>query len=139
MFTNKGTVVGVNTFIFAQQGGGSIGLNFSVSSNSAEYVVNELISNGKIRRGKIGVAFGLDSTIGKVVIMQLEPDGPMSKAGFQQGDVIEKINNVEINFTKDIGRSMDRVKPDQAVVIQVSRGYDIILKTIIADEYVFVD
>ena len=139
LFTATGTVVGVNTFIFAQQGGGSIGLNFSVSSNSAEYVVNELISNGKIRRGKIGVAFGLDSTIGKVVIMQLEPDGPMSKAGFQQGDVIEKINNVEINFTKDIGRSMDRVKPDQAVVIQVSRGYDIILKTIIADEYVFVD
>ena len=139
LFTNKGTVVGVNTFIFAQQGGGSIGLNFSVSSNSAEYVVNELIANGKIRRGKIGVALGLDSEIGKVVIVKVEPGGPMSNAGFQEGDIIEKINNVDIIFPKDIGRSMDRVKPDQDVVIQVSRGYDIILKTIIADEYVFVD
>ena len=135
MFNTKGKVVGVNAFIFAANGGGSIGINFSVASNGAAGIVKELILTGKIRRGKIGMAFGVDPDVGRVVIKAIEQNGPMDKAGFKTGDIIEKVNGVDIVFPRHIGKSMDGVKPNQDIDIQVFRDGKIILNSVTTSEY----
>jgi serine protease Do len=135
MFNTKGKVVGVNAFIFAANGGGSIGINFSVTSNGVVNIVNELVLTGKIRRGKIGVTLGMDLDLGRVVVKKLDLDGPMYKAGFKIGDIIEKVNGVDIVFPRHIGKSMDGVKPNQDIDIQVFRDGKIILNSVTTSEY----
>tara|TARA_R100001377_G_scaffold49246_1_gene28525 strand:+ start:46 stop:1110 length:1065 start_codon:yes stop_codon:yes gene_type:complete len=134
LFNQKGKVIGVNAFIFAANGGGSIGINFSVASNGAKNIVNELVNTGKIRRGKIGVAFVADPEVGGVVIKALDSDGPMDKAGFKIGDIIQKVNGFDIKFPRDIGKSMDNVKPNQNIDIQVLRYGVIILRSVTTSE-----
>ena len=135
LFNAQGKVVGVNTFIFTPNNGGSIGLNFSVSSNSAISVIRSLAVDGKVSRGKIGVAFNMDKDIGKVVITHVEPNGPMDVNGFKKDDILEKINNTEIKFLKDIGTGMDGVKPNQDIDIQIIRNGEIILRSVTTIEY----
>jgi len=129
-----GKVVGINSFIMSPGAGGSIGINFSVTSNKAISIIKELVANGQIKRGKLGIAFEVDKTTGLVLIKGLEKDGAMELAGFEKGDILQKINGVEIHTPSDIGISMDNVKPSQKVDIQVLRGDEIILKTIITHE-----
>jgi serine protease Do len=137
MFNTKGKVVGVNAFIFATNGGGSIGLNFSITSNGAVSIVKELILTGKIRRGKIGVSFGIDPDLGRVVVNAIEQDGPMDKAGFKAGDILERINGFDIIFPRHIGKSMDGVKPNEDIDIQVLRDGVIVLNSVTTGEYVY--
>ena len=137
MFNTKGKVVGVNAFIFAANGGGSIGINFSITSNGAVSIVKELISTGKIRRGKIGLSFGIDPDLGRVVIKAIEQNGPMDKAGFKAGDILTRINGVDIVFPRHIGKSMDGVKPNEDIDIQVLRDRVIVLNSVTTSEYTY--
>ena len=140
LLNEKGQVIGVNSFILSPGGGaGSVGINFSVTSNQTVYIIKHLIENGSIRRGKLGLAFNIDKEHGVIVIERLESGGPMEVAGFKKGDVLQKINNVTINKPEDVGVSMDHVKPEQEVDIQVVRlmnnvGPVVILKTIVTTE-----
>tara|TARA_B110000211_G_scaffold115361_1_gene133612 strand:- start:12 stop:587 length:576 start_codon:yes stop_codon:yes gene_type:complete len=134
MFNTSGNVVGVNAFIFAANGGGSIGINFSVASNGAKNIVNELVNTGKIRRGKIGVSFIADPEVGGVAIKDLDSGGPMDKAGFKAGDIIQKVNGFNIRFPRDVGKSMDNVKPNQNIDVQVLRHGVIILRSVTTSE-----
>ena len=135
LFNAQGKVVGVNSFIFTPNNGGSIGLNFSVSSNSAISVIRELAEDGKVSRGKIGVALNMDRDLGKVVITHIVPNGPMDVNGFKKDDILEKINNTEIKFLKDIGTGMDGVKPNQDIDIQIMRDGEIILRSVTTIDY----
>ena len=101
----KGEVIGINTAILSQSGGFE-GLGFAVPSNMAAYVVKQLMANGKVLRGWLGVSiqtltpdlaksFGVPQTKG-VVIAQITKDSPAEKAGLQRGDVITALGGRDI-------------------------------------------
>ena len=77
----------------------------------------------------------MDLDLGRVVVKKLDLDGPMYKAGFKIGDIIEKVNGVDIVFPRHIGKSMDGVKPNQDIDIQVFRDGKIILNSVTTSEY----
>ena len=132
-------VIGINSFILSPNHTGSIGVNFSVTSNRAVSIINTLIEKGKVKRGKLGLAFILDKTTGLVIINGVEEGGPMALAGFRKNDIIQKINGVVINRPEDLGKAMDDVRPLAEIEVQILRnipnvGNVVILKTIITNE-----
>jgi Do/DeqQ family serine protease len=92
-----GRLIGINTAIFTPSGG-NVGIGFAIPASTAEYVMDQLIRFGEVRRGSLGIdvqelddrlreALGVSVTAG-VVITRLDPDSPADQAGLRAGDVI---------------------------------------------------
>ncbi|UAK23984.1 Do family serine endopeptidase [Sphingomonas nostoxanthinifaciens] len=105
MFDLNGNVVGINTAIYSPSGG-NVGIGFAIPAEQAKPVVLQLMKGQKIRRGYLGVAIQpMDESIAAALklpkdrgqlVARVESGQPAAKAGIQQGDVITRVNNVEI-------------------------------------------
>lgn len=109
----KGEVIGINTAI-ASQSGGYQGIGFALPINTAAMVYNQIIKNGKVTRGSIGVRFGAtDSEKARdllrfygategVFVQGVEPGGPAEKAGIKDEDILVAINGKPIRTGGDL-------------------------------------
>ncbi|MEM9375856.1 MAG: Do family serine endopeptidase [Pseudomonadota bacterium] len=117
-FDLNGRVVGVNSWIASNTGGGSIGLGFAIPSELVQRVTATLINEGKVSRGWLGVvignvdedmarAIGLEDAKGAIVT-SVTPNSPAEKSGLERGDVIVKINGQLVDdatmTTRIVGR-----------------------------------
>jgi serine protease Do len=105
-----GEVVGINTAI-ATGTGSYAGVGFALPSNTAIQVYNQIVKSGKVTRGSIGVHFQPEQTpvllrsFGAdhgVIVTKVEPDGPASRAGLEQGDVIISMDGKPIKDGDDL-------------------------------------
>jgi S1-C subfamily serine protease len=102
-----GELIGINSQILsAGNGGGSIGIGFSIPSNMAKTVMEQLIQNGKVRRGQLGVniqnitedvakSLDLKDTRG-VLVSNVRAGSAADKAGIKRGDIITAINGDKV-------------------------------------------
>jgi len=113
LFDMEGKVIGVNSAIYSPNGG-SVGIGFAIPSNIAKTVVAQLKENGKVERGWLGVqiqkvtpeiagALGLTEAQGAMVT-EVTPDGPASKAGLKQGDVILSFAGHKVGNPRELAR-----------------------------------
>ena len=120
LFNLSGKVVGINSAIFSPTGG-SVGIGFSIPSNLAKPIIEQLKKFGKTQRGWLGVriqeitpeiakSLGLKNEEG-VLISMVNPGEPAEKAGIKAGDVILEFNGKKI---KDV-RTLQRTVADSAV------------------------
>ena len=125
----RGELVGINTAIFSQSGG-NMGIGFAVPSNLARSIMDQLVKNGKVVRGWLGVAiqeltpelaaqFGLSDTKG-VLVSDVMDDSPAKKAGFERADVITEYD----------GKSMDSPTHLRNAVAQTPIGRKVPIKVI---------
>ena len=107
-----GQVVGINTAIITGSRGYE-GVGFALPSNTAINVYDQIISQGRVTRGSIGVSFQEDlgtnaitlKELGApygVVIMSVEPGSPAEKAGLKGGDVITSVNGTQVKTGNDL-------------------------------------
>ena len=107
-----GEVVGINTAIITGSRGYE-GVGFALPSTTAISVYNQIISQGRVTRGSIGVSFqeelGTNAITLKelgapygVVIMNVEPGSPAEKAGLKGGDVITSVNGTTVKTGNDL-------------------------------------
>ena len=107
-----GQVIGINTAIITG-GHGNEGVGFALPSNTAIGVYNQIISNGKVTRGSIGVSFtetqGSNPIVLKelgapygIVLQRVEPGSPAEKAGLQSGDVVTSVNGKPVHSGNDL-------------------------------------
>jgi S1-C subfamily serine protease len=129
LVSSNAEVIGINTAIIA----GAQGICFAVASNTAQFVLSEIIRHGYVRRAYIGVAgqtapvprrhavvAGIDNTMG-ALLAQIEPDGPAAKAGLLPGDVVIRLDGVGVHGVDDLIRALDRDRIDRTLQMNVLR------------------
>lgn len=130
LFNMKGEVVGINSQIFSTSGG-FMGLSFSIPIDLAIQIKDQLIENGRVIRGRIGVgiqsvtqdlaeAFGMKTPRG-AVITQLEKDQPGEKAGLKVGDIVIAMDGKEIKSANDLPVRVSATKPGTKIDLTVLR------------------
>ena len=129
----NGSVIGINSAIATNGMTGSyIGYGFAIPVNLAKTVAEDLISNGKVTRGYIGVsieevnsstakAVGLDRPTG-VIIQKVVEGGAASKVDLKAGDIILKINEKEINQPNELQSFVASQRAGSEVKLLIFRG-----------------
>ena len=139
LFDMNGDVIGINTAILGRNG--SIGIGFSIPSNSAKIVIDQLIEFGETKRGWLGVRIQevseeiadiekLDETRGALVASVAE-NSPSAKAGIKAGDIILEFNGVRINQMKELPAIVAKTKVGTTVKVKVWRNKKEIIKNVL--------
>jgi len=138
LFDMKGDVIGINTAILGRSG--SIGIGFSIPSNSAKIVIDQLIEFGETKRGWLGVRIqdvtkeiaeveNLDEPRGALVA-SVAPNSPSEKAGVKAGDIILEFNGEKIQEMKELPIIVARTEVGKKVKVKIWRNKKEIIKTI---------
>src|SRR5580658_5284644 len=126
----RGEVVGINTAI-ASRSGGYQGIGFALPINTAAGVYNQIIKNGKVTRGSIGVSFTpsdspdarnllkANGVSNGVFVQTVAPGGPSDKAGMKDGDIILSLNGKQLNDGDDLIDGVTATPIGQAVNLVV--------------------
>jgi S1-C subfamily serine protease len=129
LVSSAAEVIGINTAIIS----GAQGICFAVASNTAQFVLSEIIRHGHVRRAYIGVSgqtapiprrhavlAGVENKMGALVA-QIEADGPAARAGLLPGDVVIRLDGVDVNGVDDLIRALDRDRIDRRLEMDVLR------------------
>jgi serine protease Do len=127
LFNLRGQVVGINTAINPQ----GRGIGFAIPVDALRDVLPQLLSAGKVARGRLGVAIqpvdnalakalGMDKAKGALV-GDVEPGGPADKAGIRPGDLIVRVDQTDIGRSEDLPRVVARHAPGSKVKVEFVR------------------
>ncbi len=130
LFDMYGNVVGINTAIISPTGG-SIGIGFSIPSNLAVNVIDQLREYGETRRGWLGIrlqalnediarGLGIEQEHGAVV-MGIVPGGPSDNGSLKVGDVIVSFDGRKVEGSNDLPRMVAETKVGKTVEIGILR------------------
>ena len=139
LFDMDGNVIGINTAILGRNG--SIGIGFSIPSNSAQLVINQLLEFGETKRGWLGVRIqdvtkeiadvqSLDKPRGALVASVAE-NSPSEKAGIKSGDIILEFNGKKINQMKELPAIVAKTQVGKNVEVKIWRDKKAIIKNVI--------
>ena len=138
LFNMDGDVIGINTAILGRSG--SIGIGFSIPSNSAKIVINQLLEFGETKRGWLGVRIqdvtkeiaeveNLEKPMGALVA-SVADNSPSAKAGVKAGDIILEFDGVVINEMKELPTIVAKTAVGKKVKVKIWRNKKEIIKTI---------
>lgn len=125
-----GQLIGINTAILGPNQT-SIGIGFSIPSNMAKSVMDQLLKYGNVKRGVLGIgaqdvtpdlvtAFNANVEKGAAVT-QVLPNSPASQAGIQIGDIITSVNGTPIKNASDVVNTIGFLRVDTKVNIDLMR------------------
>lgn len=126
---SRGALIGINSAILSQSGGNN-GVGFAIPSNMVRDIAKKLIEDGKIERGFIGVYIAnltkdqkeLYKSQYGALITNVEKDKPADKAGIKRGDLIIKVDGVDIKSANDLKNEIGAKKPNTKIKIVYERS-----------------
>ena len=133
LFNLKGDLIGINTAIATDGFSRSnAGVGFAVPINQVMRVVNDLINEGKVLRGWLGVKIGsidedmknalnLNSKNG-ALISEVIKDSPADIAGLQAKDIITGMNSIEVSDVNELRNKVSNAKPNEVIVFNIIRN-----------------
>lgn len=128
----NGELVGINSQILSgSPSGGNIGIGFSIPSNMAKSVMEQLLKEGKVRRGMLGVniqnitedtakALELKDTSG-VLVSNVRAGSAADKAGVKRGDIITAINGEKIEDSNVLRNKVAGTPPGTSIKLTIQR------------------
>jgi serine protease Do len=130
-FNLNGEVIGVNTAIFSPSGG-NVGIAFAIPASTVRTVVEDLIENGAVARGWLGVriqpvsadiaeSLGLAEPQGALVSSS-DDSTPAFEAGIKAGDVITAVNGETVDDARDLAKKIGAFDPDTDVELTIWRN-----------------
>ncbi|MDR2602049.1 MAG: Do family serine endopeptidase [Spirochaetaceae bacterium] len=128
----RGEVIGINTWIASNNGGGSVGLGFAIPINNAKRTIAEFINKGEISYGWLGVslveadndirkALGVDGKQGALASMVFQ-GSPAGKGGIQPGDYIIKLDGKDVRGVQQLQLAVGDLPPGGQHTFTVIRG-----------------
>ena len=138
LFNMEGDVIGINTAIIGQSG--SIGIGFSIPSNNAKIIVDQLIKYGETKRGWLGVRIQIvnkeiadDKKLNKprgALVVSVAEGSPSEKGGIKAGDIILEFDGNLINEMKELPLIVAQTEVGKTVDVKIWRGKKEITKKI---------
>jgi Do/DeqQ family serine protease len=130
LVSTNGQLIGINSQILSPSGG-NIGIGFSIPSNMARNVMDQLRTSGKVTRSQLGVGIqavtpdiasglGIQNARG-VLVNSVTPGSPAEKAGLRRGDVILQLNGQAVSETNALRNQIAASKPGTAVTLHILR------------------
>lgn len=128
-----GELIGINSQILSSGArGGNIGIGFSIPSNMAKTVMEQLLKDGTVHRGQLGVSIqplnqdlieglGLPAETEGVLVGGVNPGSAADKAGFKRGDVITKINGGKVEDPNVLRNKVAGTAPGTEIKVTVLR------------------
>ena len=130
LFDMNGDVIGINTAILGRSG--NVGIGFSIPSNSAKQVINQLLEFGETKRGWLGVRIqDVTKEIADVeklneprgaLVASVAPNSPSEKAGVKAGDIILEFNGEKIREMKELPIIVARTEVGKKVKVKIWRN-----------------
>ena len=128
----RGEVIGINTAI-ATRTSGYMGIGFAIPSNMAKQVMNDLITKGKVTRSQLGVMIGvidddlrrslkISEQVNGILVMDVVPDSPAAKAGFQKYDVITQLQGKPVIDVNHFRNQIALTAPGTQITIAIDRA-----------------
>jgi Do/DeqQ family serine protease len=128
-----GNLEGINTAIYSRSGG-SMGIGFAIPVSTAKLVLEDIVREGKVTRGWIGVepnelspelaeTFGVKASKG-VIITGVLQGGPAAMAGIRPGDVITGVGEKHVDNVQELLTAVAALKPGSAARFVLQRGGD---------------
>ena len=129
----NGNLGGINTAIYSRSGG-SMGIGFAIPVSIAKQVLGDIVKEGKVTRGWIGVepnnlspelaeTFGVKANAG-VIITGVLQNGPASQAGIRPGDVITSVDDKKVDNVQELLTAVAGLKPGSESRFALQRGAD---------------
>jgi serine protease Do len=126
----RGQLIGINTFLISPTGSFS-GMGFAIPTEVAQPIVDELIKDGHVRHGMMGVTisdvtpenakfFNMTKAVGAVVT-NVTPDSPGDKAGLKTGDVITGLDGNPVSDMGELQLKVEQKQPGDTIHLEVSR------------------
>jgi serine protease Do len=146
LVNSRGEVIGINTMITRSTGSGVTieGINFAIPINSVKGVLTQLVEDGKVRRGWLGVAIGdvtaasaeatgIDPNLKGALVTRIFPGDPADVAGIKLIDVITRIGETVVASAEDVSLAVgglavgatveiELVREGQTLVVQATLG-----------------
>jgi S1-C subfamily serine protease len=133
LVSSRGEVIGINTAVIM----GAQGICFAVASNTARFVLGELIQHGRVRRAYIGIsaqttavprrharAAGIENASG-ATITALEPNGPAVLAGLMSLDTVVRLEGLPVTGVDDLIRALNGERIHRVTTIEVLRRWQL--------------
>ncbi len=128
----EGELIGINTMIYSRSGG-YMGIGFAIPINMARKIMEDLIYEGKVSRGWLGVmiqeldqttreAFDLGADTKGVLIGDVFKDQPAEKAGLKRGDVVISVDGLKTTTTNELRNRIAAIRPGRKVPVVVIRS-----------------
>lgn len=128
----RGELIGLNTAIISGGGGGNQGVGFAVPVNMAKAVMEQILKNGKVLRGSIGVlvqpmtpelakSFALTGQPRGALAASVTAGSPAERAGIKRGDVILGLNGAPVSDSRDLSLKVSMMAPGTPVKLKVFR------------------
>ncbi len=129
LINSRGELLGINTAIFSRLDGAQ-GIGFAIPANVVGWIVPQLLSQGEVVRGWLGIAaqdlinfpelFGANAN--GAVVVGLSEEGPAGNAGIQLGDVIVSVNQNPVQRADNLLTDVAAGQPGSTVQLGVQRG-----------------
>ena len=132
LIDERGDLIGINTAIVSEGSGGNQGVGFAIPGNMARTVMEEILKNGKVTRGWLGVsiqpvtqdlatAFHLTGNNG-ALISNVTKDSPAAKSGLEAGDIILDVDGQKIEDSRVLQLTIGSMSPGETVKLTVFRN-----------------
>ncbi len=133
LVTLDGELVGINTAILSGRGG-NIGIGFAIPTNLARGIMDQILEEGEVRRGRLGVqvqnltpdiaeAMDIDRSNGALVT-QVAPNSAAEQAGIKEGDVIIRVNDRPITSIQELVTRIRLMRVGEQVELELIREKD---------------
>jgi S1-C subfamily serine protease len=123
LVTTRGEVIGVNTAMILP----AQGLCFAIASNTARFVAERLVTDGRIRRSYLGVGGQMAARTARgeaaagIVVVSVEPESPADIAGLRPGDTLVAFDGTPLIGVDDLHRQLTDARIDKAVTLVIVR------------------
>ena len=125
LVNSNGELIGINTAIISISGGAD-GIGFAIPIDIAKNVIKEIIKNGEVIRGYVGISAEINYKGIGVLVNGVVPNSPADKAGVKKNDIIKKVNSSVVTEIKEVQKIIGMVRPGQKLSMDVQRNKNLI-------------